>query len=72
MYASADTNEELVYQITKAVFENIDILESTHSGGETTRLENIEEQPIPLHKGAYRYYEEMNIEVPDELLPPEL
>lgn len=72
MYASAESDDELIYQITKAVFENIDLLESTHPGGITTRLENLSEQPIPLHKGAYRYYEEMGIEVPDEFLPPEL
>lgn len=72
MYTSTHIDEELVYQITKAVFEHIDILQTTHGGGFTTTLENIEEQPIPLHKGAYRYYQEAGVDVPDAYLPPEL
>jgi len=72
MYASADLDEELAYMITKTVFEHIDILQTTHSGGFTTLLENIGEQPVPLHMGAYRYYQEMGIDVPENLLPPEL
>jgi TRAP-type uncharacterized transport system substrate-binding protein len=27
---------------------------------------------IPLHVGAYKYYKEMGVTVPDALLPPEL
>lgn len=72
MYTRADLDEDLVYMLTKTVFEHLDLLESTHPGGFTTRLENIGEQPVPLHMGAYRYYQEMGIEVPEELLPPEL
>ncbi len=72
MYANSSMDEDLAYMITKTVFEHIDVLQSTHSGGYTTTLENIGEQPVPLHMGAYRYYQEMGIEVPAELLPPEL
>lgn len=72
MYTRADVDEDLVYMITKTVFEHLDLLQATHSGGYTTLLENIGEQPVPLHMGAYRYYQEMGIQVPDELLPPEL
>lgn len=71
MYASAEMDDELAYMITKTVFENIAELQATHSGGYTTLLENIGEQPVPLHNGAYRYYQEMGIEVPAELIPPE-
>lgn len=71
VYTRTDVDEELIYNITKAVFEHLDVLEATHSGGKTTRLENIGEQPLPLHVGAYRYYKEKGIDVPDELIPPE-
>lgn len=71
MYASAEMDDELAYMITKTVFENIAELQATHSGGYTTTLENIGEQPVPLHNGAYRYYQEMGIDVPAELIPPE-
>ncbi|GHV44348.1 C4-dicarboxylate ABC transporter substrate-binding protein [Synergistales bacterium] len=69
VYTHEDEDEDLIYAITKAVIENLNILEATHSGGKTTRLENIGEQPIPLHKGAYRYYLEKGAAVPPELLP---
>ena len=72
MYASTAMSDDLAYMITKTVFEHLDVLQNTHSGGFTTLLENIGEQPVPLHMGAYRYYQEMGIEVPDALLPPEL
>ena len=71
MYASAEMDDDLAYMITKTVFENIGELQATHSGGYTTLLENIGEQPVPLHNGAYRYYQEMGIDVPAELIPPE-
>lgn len=70
VYTHKDEDEDLVYAITKAVMENLDVLEATHSGGKTTRMENLDQQPIPLHKGAYRYYVEMGIDVPDNLKPP--
>jgi len=72
MYASADMDDDLAYMLTRTVFEHIDVLQTTHSGGYTTLLENISQQPVPLHMGAYRYYKEMGVEVPAELLPPEL
>ena len=72
MYANSSMDDDLAYMLTKTVFEHIDVLQSTHSGGYTTVLENIGEQPVPLHMGAYRYYQEMGIDVPAELLPPEL
>ncbi|MEL7622809.1 MAG: TAXI family TRAP transporter solute-binding subunit [Clostridiales bacterium] len=72
MYAHSSMDDDLAYMITKTVFEHINVLQSTHNGGYTTTLENIGEQPVPLHMGAYRYYQEMGIDVPAALLPPEL
>lgn len=72
VYGTTDLSDDLAYAITRAVFENIDVLTSTVSTASQTALENIGGQPIPLHPGAYRYYVEQGIEVPDELIPPEV
>ena len=71
IYATTDMSDDLAYAITKAVFENIDVLKSTIATASMTAMENIGEQPIPLHPGAYKYYVEMGIDVPDALIPAE-
>ena len=56
----ADTSEELVYQVTKAVFENIQTLINTHKIAEyTTTEDSANNSPIPIHPGALRYYKEV-------------
>lgn len=71
VYGSTDLSDDLAYAITKAVFENLYVLTSTVSTASQTTLENISQQPIPLHPGAYRYYVEKGIDVPAELIPPQ-
>ncbi len=65
-------DDEAVYQITKAVWENID---EFYSYGEFLRQVNPElafvDMNVPLHAGAYRYYQEAGWEVPEALIPPE-
>lgn len=64
-----DVDEEIVYQMVKLAFENKDLLLATHpSTAEFFEPENVlEVSPVPLHPGAIRYYEEIGLEVPDEL-----
>jgi TRAP transporter TAXI family solute receptor len=69
--AGAEVPEDVVYQMTKLTFENKDLLEATHPS--TARFLDpdsvLRVSPIPLHPGAIRYYEEIGLEVPDELRP---
>lgn len=66
-------DEERAYQITRLVFESVDRLAEEAQWMRVISPENaLSEMNAPLHMGAYRYYREMGIEVPDELLPPEL
>lgn len=56
-----DLSEEAVYQITKAIFENIEVIQNSHPAARGVSLENAADVPIPLHPGAARYYREMGV-----------
>ncbi|GAA0369749.1 TAXI family TRAP transporter solute-binding subunit [Bacillus horti] len=60
-YIHADLPEELVYDLTKAIWENKDRLESAHPTQKDLNAELIESALIPimpLHPGAERYFKE--------------
>ncbi len=66
---NADIDEELVYQLTKAVFENQDFLIKIHHFAKYTTPENaVKYSAIPLHPGAIRYLKEKGITVPARLI----
>ncbi len=70
--ANQNVDEELVYQVVKACYENQELISSIFAQfGEEMSLDNIGYSTIPYHMGAIRYFEEVGIEVPEELLPPE-
>ena len=72
MIASKDLPEDLVYEICKQTIGNIEDLISVHKAAKNIKkLNAINDSVIPLHPGAVRYYEEMGIEIPDRLIPPE-
>jgi TRAP transporter TAXI family solute receptor len=59
LVTSADLDEEMVYEMTKTIFENLDALGQTHSSGKKISLDKVRiGMPIPLHPGAERYFEE--------------
>jgi len=56
--------EELVYQMTKNIFENLGDLAASHSAGKSIKLENaLDGMPVPLHPGAARYLKEKGLKV---------
>jgi len=62
MVASEEMDEELAYQITKTLYENIEDLEAVHAQGKNIKLENANSaMSIPLHAGAEKYYKEMGV-----------
>lgn len=68
LVAPAGMDEEQAYEITKAIFENVDQLVSAYAPAEEYVVpESVENSPVPLHPGAVRYYEEVGVEIPDEL-----
>ena len=55
----ADVSDELAYQMTKQLFENLPELEAAHNAAKQIKLENaLSGMPLPLHPGAERYYKE--------------
>ncbi|MDH5931480.1 TAXI family TRAP transporter solute-binding subunit [Vibrio splendidus] len=64
-----DISEEDVYQLTKAIYENLPFLQGIHKATKAMALEKgIAGLPVPLHPGAARYYQEVGIDVPSELI----
>lgn len=55
----ADLDEEVVYQIVKTLFENIDVIRNSHPAAAGVSLESSVDVPIPLHPGAERYFREV-------------
>jgi TRAP transporter TAXI family solute receptor len=59
---SAEVPEERVYQMTKAVFENLEALAGVHPAfGKMSADTVLNGFGSPLHPGALRYYREINV-----------
>jgi len=67
----ADVDTEIVYKLTKTIYENLPYLYSIHQATKHMNLESaISGLPSPLHPGALKYYRERGIVIPDSLVPP--
>ncbi|MDD0998157.1 TAXI family TRAP transporter solute-binding subunit [Pseudomonas sp. TNT2022 ID1044] len=54
-----DIPDDVAYQMTKLMFENLTRLGNSHSAAKDIKLQNAARNlPIPLHPGAERYYKE--------------
>ncbi|MDD6088611.1 MAG: TAXI family TRAP transporter solute-binding subunit [Desulfovibrionaceae bacterium] len=59
---SADVPDDVVYAITKEVFENLESFKKLHPAlGSLTRQSMLEGLTAPLHPGAERYYREAGL-----------
>ncbi len=66
--AHADMPESLAYEITKLVMENNDRMLQIHAAAAATLPENVGNNSfLPFHPGAVRYFEEIGIEIPEDL-----
>jgi TRAP transporter TAXI family solute receptor len=55
-------SDDLVYQMTKAMFENLDTMVAAHSAAKDIKIaEALKGMPVPLHPGAARYYKEKGL-----------
>lgn len=55
-------SQDLAYRITKALFENVDVIKNSHpSANELDIKEAVKALPAPLHPGAVKYYKEKGI-----------
>ena len=54
-----DISDDVAYQMTRLMFENLTRLGNSHSAAKDIKLQNAAKNlPIPLHPGAERYYKE--------------
>jgi TRAP transporter TAXI family solute receptor len=57
-----ELDEELVYNMTKSIFEQRQVIIDTHARGNDIKLETaLAGMPIDLHSGAQKYYDEQGI-----------
>jgi TRAP transporter TAXI family solute receptor len=69
LVVTKDTPEETVYLLTKTIYENLPFLNSVHKATLAMSLQKaIDGLPMPLHKGAAKYYKEQGIKIPASLV----
>jgi TRAP transporter TAXI family solute receptor len=67
-----DIDEDVIYQLTKTIFENLEYLVGVHKAARFIQLDAaLSGLPVPLHSGALKYYREQGLKIPDSLIPPE-
>ena len=65
-----EIDEEVVYKITKNIYENLPFLYDIHQATLAINLERaIAGLPVPLHPGAVEYYQEVGLGISTDLLP---
>jgi len=53
---------DTVYQMTKSMFENLDVMSASHAAAKAIRKETAAKgSPVPLHPGAEKYYKEAGL-----------
>jgi uncharacterized protein len=59
---TSDASDELIYRITKAIFDNLDTVRTAHPAAEVIALDRaMALQPIEVHSGALRYFKEKGV-----------
>ncbi|MTI79941.1 MAG: TAXI family TRAP transporter solute-binding subunit [Firmicutes bacterium] len=63
LYVPADMDEDLVYNLTKNMYENVETISTAHARGNQITLDNAVKgfDPVPLHPGAVKYYQEVGV-----------
>ncbi len=69
LVVTEDTPEETVYLLTKTIYENLPFLNSVHKATKAMALDKATlGLPMPLHKGAAKFYKEKGINIPKNLI----
>ncbi len=67
LIVSADASEDDVYNLTAAIFDNVDAITTAHAKGAELSLENATSgMEAPFHKGAAKYFAENGVTVETE------
>lgn len=55
-------SDELAYQMTKSLYDNIETMYAAHNAVKVMKRENaVRGMPVPVHPGAIRYYKEVGV-----------
>lgn len=66
---NASVDENHVYLLTKALYENLPFLQAIHKATKAMNKDAaMAGLPLPLHPGAAKYYKEIGLMIPDSLL----
>ena len=66
---NASVDEEHVYLLTKTMYENLPFLQAIHPATKAMAVEaSMAGLPAPLHPGAARYYTEVGLDIPANLI----
>ena len=70
--SSSHQSAEMVYQVVKTCYENRELIKTVFPQfSEEMDLKFIASSTIPYHEGAIRYFREVGLDIPNELIPPE-
>jgi uncharacterized protein len=58
---SAKLSDDLVYRMTKAIFENLNVLYNAHPSAKTIKLGSAPVKYLPMHPGAEKYFREKKV-----------
>lgn len=61
LFTSQDADEDLIYSVTKTLFENLKRWHTVHPMARMIQPETAPNTPIDLHPGAARYYSEIGV-----------
>ncbi len=62
LVTSADVSDEIAYQMTKQLFENLPDMVAAHNAAKAIDMQKaLTGMPVPLHPGAERYYKEKGL-----------
>lgn len=64
-----DLPEDVVYEITKGLYERKDLMLAAHPGAADMGLDKVLDSTVPYHPGAIKYYTENGVQIPAELVP---
>ncbi|MCQ0969973.1 TAXI family TRAP transporter solute-binding subunit [Paracoccus sp. TK19116] len=62
LVSSTEVSDDLAYQMTKLMYENLDELAAAHAATSEIDVANaLQGMPIPVHPGAQKYYDEVGV-----------
>ncbi|MDQ7784630.1 MAG: TAXI family TRAP transporter solute-binding subunit [Desulfomonilaceae bacterium] len=67
---TSSLSSQVVYQLTKTLYQNLDYLTGVHPACREIGLDRaFRDVQIPLHPGAILYFRERNVDIPEHLVP---